>query len=115
MASNHYLTLDEKIVLISEYANGTELVQCKLCVKYKVSRGAVYSILQRENECKQAFQLSPKKWMKRKLQDEASLKIDETAFTWFTAQRTKNILLSRPVIQEKKVRQIAKDIGFLSE
>jgi DNA-binding GntR family transcriptional regulator len=46
MTSCHYLTLDEKIALIKDYADGAELSQRKLCEKYKVSKGVVYNILQ---------------------------------------------------------------------
>ncbi len=53
--SNHYRTLDEKIALINDYADGAALSQRKLCEKYKVSKGAVYNILQRKDEYKLDF------------------------------------------------------------
>jgi hypothetical protein len=57
----HYLTFDEKIALINNYADGAGLSQCKNCEKYKVSKGAVYNILQRLQtlfpiECEQRYQ-----------------------------------------------------------
>jgi hypothetical protein len=52
MTSHHYLTLDDKIVLINDYADGARLSQHELCEKYKVSKGAVYSILQPKDEYK---------------------------------------------------------------
>ncbi len=110
--SNHYLTLDEKIALINDYANGAGLSQRKLCEKYKVSKGAVYNILQRKNEYKLDFQSNGNKGVKRKLQDETGQKIDEAVFSWFVAQRAKNIPMSGPLIQEK-AREIAEEIGFL--
>ncbi len=50
MTLHQYLTLDEKIALINHWANGTGLSQRKLCGKYKVSKGAVYNILQQKDE-----------------------------------------------------------------
>ena len=38
MTSNHYLTLDEKVALMNDYADGAGLSQRKLCEKYKVSK-----------------------------------------------------------------------------
>ncbi len=50
MTLHYYLTLDEKIALINDYAHRARLSQRKLCEKYKVSKGAVYNILQRKDE-----------------------------------------------------------------
>jgi hypothetical protein len=49
--------------------------------------------------------------VKHKLQDDSGYKIDETVFSWFVAQRTKNIPLSGALIQEK-AREVAEEIGF---
>ena len=112
MTTCHYLTLDEKISLINDYADGTGLSQRKLCEKYKVFKGAVYNILQRKDEYKHDFQSNANKDVKRKLQDQSSHKIDETVFSWSTAQRAKNIPISGLLIQEK-IREVAEEIGFL--
>jgi hypothetical protein len=100
MTSHHYLTLDEKIALINDYTDGGELSQRKLCEKDKVSKGAVYNILRRKGEYKSDFQTNTNKGVKHKLQDESGQKIDETVFSWFVAQRAKNIPLSGPLIQD---------------
>ncbi len=112
--SCHCLTLDAKISLINNYADGAGLPQRKLCEKHKVSTGAVYNILQRKDGYKHDFQSNANKSVKRKLQDDSSYKIDETVFSWFVAQRAKNIPLSRPLIQEK-AREVAKEIGLSPE
>ncbi len=50
MTSHYYLTLDEKIASINDDARRARLSQRKLCEKIKVSKGAVYNILQRKDE-----------------------------------------------------------------
>ncbi len=97
--------------MINDYADRVGLLQRKLCEKYKVSKGAVFNILQRKDEYKSDFQTNTNKGVKRKLQDESGQKIDETVLSWFVAQRAKNIPLSGPLIQEK-ARKFAEEIGF---
>jgi transposase len=77
MTSCRYLSLDKKIALINDYADGAWLSQRKLCDKCKVSKGAVYNILQRKDEYKQDFQSNANKGIKRKLQNETGHNIDE--------------------------------------
>ena len=114
MTSHHYLSLDDKIKLINDYADGAGLSQRKLCEKYKISKGAVYNILQRKEEYKCDFQTNANKGVKRKLQDESGQKIDEEVFSWFVKQRSKNIPVSGPLIQEK-AREISEAIGMSPE
>jgi hypothetical protein len=71
----------------------------------------VCNILQRKDEYKLDFQSNANKGVKRKLQDEPGQKIDEAVFSWFVAQRAKNIPISGPLIQEK-AREIAEGIGL---
>lgn len=111
MTSHHYLTLEEKIKLITDYADGAGLSQRKLCEKYKRSNGAVYNILQRKEQYKTDFQTNANKGIKRKLQDESEQKIDEEVFSWFVKQRSKNIPISGPLIQEK-AREVSEVIGM---
>ena len=68
--SCHYLSLDKKIELINDYADGAGLSQRKLCDKYQVSKSAVYNILRWKDKYKQDFQIDANKGIKRKLQDE---------------------------------------------
>jgi hypothetical protein len=44
MASCHYLTLDEKVASINDYADGAGLSRLELCEKYKVSKDALYHV-----------------------------------------------------------------------
>jgi transposase len=113
MTSHHYLSLEKKIELINDYAEGAGLSQRVLSDKYKISKGAVYNILQRKDEYKCDFQLNANKGVKRKLQDETGQKIDEEVFSWFVKQRSKNIPISGPLIQEK-AREISEMIGISS-
>jgi Mor family transcriptional regulator len=52
MASHHYLSHQQRIALIYDYVDGAGLSQRTLCDKYKISKGAVYNILQRKDEYK---------------------------------------------------------------
>jgi len=78
MTSYQYLTLDEKMALINDHTDGAGLSQPKLCKNYKVSKGAVYSILQRKDEYKDYFKMNANTGVKRKLHDDSGHKIDET-------------------------------------
>ena len=109
MTSHHYLSLEKKIELINDYADGARLSQRKLCEKYKISKGAFYNILQRKEEYESDFQVNGNKGVKRKLQDESGLKIDEAVFSWFVKQRSKNIPISGPLLQGT-AREIAEEI-----
>ena len=111
MTSHHYLSLEKKIMLINDYADGAGLSQRTLCDKYKISKGAVYNILQRKDEYRSDFLMNANKGVKRKLQDESGQKIDEEVFSWFVKQRSKNIPVSGPLIQEK-AREISEAIGI---
>jgi len=112
MTSHHYLSLKQKIDLINDYAEGAGLSQRALCDKYEISKSAVYNILQRKEEYKSDFQMNANKGVKRKLQDETGQKIDEEVFSWFVKQRSKNIPVSGPLIQEK-AREVSEMIGIL--
>ena len=110
MTSHHFLSLEDKISLINDHAGGAGLSQRKLCEKYKVSKGAVYNILQRKEEYRADFQLNANKGVKRKLQDECGHTIDEEVFSWFVKQRSKHIPISGPLLQEK-ARHVSEELG----
>jgi transposase len=76
--------------LINDHADGDGLSQRKLCEKYKVSKGAVYNILQRKDEYKYDFQMNANKGIKHKLQDDSGHKIDETV--------SEDLMIDRSVI-----------------
>lgn len=113
MTSHHYLSLEQKILLIKDYADGNGLSQRTLCEKYNISKGAVYNVLKRKEEYQSDFQLNANKGVKRKLGDEPGQKVDESVFSWFVKQRSKNIPISGPLIQEK-AREIAEVVGIPS-
>ena len=69
--------------------------------KYMISKGAVYNILKRKEEYQSDYELNANKGVKRKLGDELGQNIDENVFSWFVNQRSKNIPISGPLIQEK--------------
>ena len=55
--------------------------------------------------------MNANKGVKHKLQDESEQKIDEAVLSSFVKQRSKNIPISGPLIQEK-ARKISEAIGF---
>ena len=76
MTMSHYLSPDEKVALINDYAKGAGLSHRQLCNKYKVLKGAVYYMLLRKEEYKEDFQSNANKSTKRNLQDEIGHKTD---------------------------------------
>lgn len=54
------------------------------------------------------------KGIKRKHKDENDQTIDKLVFEWFTIQRTKQIPISRPMLQEK-ARQVAEQLGYSAD
>ena len=74
MTTHHFLTLDKKIDLINDSANGTGLSQRELSVKYKISKGAVYNILQRKEEYKCDFQTKVSNASYKMIQEDKSMK-----------------------------------------
>ena len=64
--------------VINDHADRAGLSQHKLCMKYKVSKGVVYNILQRKYEYKDDFKINANICVKRKLQNDSGHKIDET-------------------------------------
>ncbi len=81
--------------------------------KYNVSKSSAANILQRREEFFSDYASNSNKGVKRKHNDESGQTIDQLVFDWFTVQRSKQIAISGPILQEK-ARQIAKDLGHLS-
>jgi predicted DNA-binding protein YlxM (UPF0122 family) len=78
--------------------------------KFHASLGAISNILKRKNEYINDYETNQNKKMKRKLKDDFSQTINDTVYEWFVAQRTKNIPLSGPILQEY-ARKVAEELG----
>jgi predicted DNA-binding protein YlxM (UPF0122 family) len=104
MAPRVDLPLLKKVELIKDYDR--QFSQRDLATKYKISTGAVCDILKRKQEYLDDFESNQCHEVRRK--------IDEETYSWFVAQRAKNITLSGPTIQEK-ARQIATYHSVLSK
>ena len=93
------LPLLKKVELIKDYYR--QFSQRDLEAKYKISTGAVCNILKRKQEYLNDFESNQCHEIRRKIKNNLRRKIDEETYSWFVAQRAKNITLSGPTIQEK--------------
>ncbi|CAF1348282.1 unnamed protein product [Rotaria sordida] len=108
MAPRVDLPLLKKVELIKDYDR--QFSQRDLATKYKISTGAVCNILKRKQEYLDDFESNQCHEVRRKIKNNLRRKIDEETYSWFVAQRAKNITLSGPTIQEK-ARQIAAEFS----
>ncbi|CAF5177678.1 unnamed protein product, partial [Rotaria magnacalcarata] len=100
--------LSEKIQLIREHENN---VSCRVLVgKYKISIGSVSKIIKRKIESIEDFENNENSNKKRNLRDEISQQVDQQVYEWFVEQRSKNIPISGPLLQER-ARQIRQQLG----
>ncbi|CAF4043586.1 unnamed protein product [Rotaria sordida] len=107
---NNYLCIDnfKHLELIKDYDR--QFSQRDLATKYKISTGAVCNILKRKQEYLDDFESNQCHEVRRKIKNNLRRKIDEETYSWFVAQRAKNITLSGLTIQEK-ARQIAAEFS----
>ncbi len=98
MTSRNELDLEQKINLIKEKEH--DLSHREIKDKFQLSLGAISNILKRKNEYLNDYETNQNKKMKRKMKDNFSQKIEDTVYEWFVAQRSKNIPISGPVLQE---------------
>jgi hypothetical protein len=110
MSSRHDLTLQQKIELINDNRNGNGLSQRALAVKYNISLGSVSNVLKRKAEYLDDYGANQNQNVKRKIIDVNSRELDEKVYEWFVQQRSKNIPISGPLLQEK-AREIAELLG----
>ena len=110
MTSRHHLTLKERIQLISENKGGKGASQRKLAKKYNISIRSVNKILKRKEEYLNDYQSNQNQDTKRKFKGSDAMKLDEQIYEWFLQQRSKNISISRTILQEK-AREIAESLG----
>ncbi|CAF2944116.1 unnamed protein product [Rotaria sp. Silwood2] len=106
MSLRHDLTLQQKIELINDNRNGNGLSQRELAGKYNISLGSVLNVLKRKAEYLNDYETNQNQNVKRKLMDVNSQKLNEEVYEWFVQQRSKNIPISEPILQEK-AREIA--------
>ncbi|CAF3816564.1 unnamed protein product [Rotaria sordida] len=104
MTTRNELCLQEKINLIKEQENGFSYRE--LCDKFQISIGAVSNILKRKLEYTDDYELNRNKKLKRKSKNEFNQDINTHVYEWFTLQRSKNIPISGPILQ-----QYARDIA----
>ncbi|CAM4834399.1 unnamed protein product [Rotaria magnacalcarata] len=108
MTERNTLTLSEKIKLIREHENN---VSYRVLVeKYKISIGRVSKIIKRKIEYIEDVENNENSNKKRNLRDEISQQVDQQVYEWFVEQRSKNIPISGPLLQER-ARQIRQQLG----
>jgi len=110
MSDRKALTLEKKIELITDKGHGMSTRD--LVIKYGISKSSVANIIRRKEEYLSDYASNCNKGIKRKQKDDGGQKIDELVFEWFTVQRSKNIPISGPILQEK-ARQFAEQLGYL--
>ena len=98
MASRRELCLEEKMNLIKEQERGLSYRQ--LGDRFQISVGAVSNILKRKAEYTNDYETNRNKKLKRKFKDDLSQEINENVYEWFVLQRSKNIPISGPILQE---------------
>ena len=111
MKNRHTLTLSEKAQLIREHGDNSSYRT--LADKYKISIGSVSNIVKRKAEYMDCYEQNENSTKKRNLRDESSQQLDEKVYEWFVTQRSKNIPISGPLLQER-ARQISLQLGGAS-
>ena len=107
MTTRHTLTLSEKIQLIRE--NEQKVSYRDLANTHKISIGSVSNIIKRKAEYIEDYEQNQNSAKKNNLRDEFSQQLDEKVYEWFVAQRSKNIPISGPLLQER-ARQICQQL-----
>lgn len=108
MATRHTLMLAEKIKLIRE--NEQNASYRELADKYKISIGSVSNIIKRKGEYIEDYEQNENSNKKRNIRDEFSQQLDQQLYECFVAQRSKNIPISGPILQERAL-QIRRQLG----
>ena len=108
MTTRHELTLAEKVQLIDDSEKKTSYRV--LADKYKISIGSVSNIIKRKAEYMESFEQNDSSTKKRNLRSENSQRVDQLVYEWFVLQRSKNIPITGPLLQER-ARQIRQQLG----
>ncbi|CAF4034027.1 unnamed protein product, partial [Rotaria sp. Silwood1] len=90
-----------KIEFINDIKDDNSLSQRKLAAKYNISLGSVSNVLKRKTEYLNDYETNHNQNVKRKLMDVNAQKLNEEVCEWFVQQRSKNIPISGPILQEK--------------
>ncbi|CAF4853678.1 unnamed protein product, partial [Rotaria socialis] len=77
---------------------------------YKISIGSVSNIVKRKVEYIENYEQNENSNKKRNLRDEFSHQLDQKVYEWFVQQRSKNIPIAGPLLQEQ-ARQIRQQLG----
>ncbi|CAF1418298.1 unnamed protein product [Adineta ricciae] len=102
------LTLEQKVDLRKAKDRG--LSHRELSNKFSLSLGGVSNILKRKYEYMNDYEANQSRNVKRKIKGEFSQELNDQVFDWFVIQRSKNIPISGPIIQEY-ARNIAEQLG----
>ena len=78
----------------------------QLSDKFQITLGAVSNILKRKLEYTDDYELNRNKKLKRKFKNDLNQDINAHVYEWFTLQRSKNIPISGPILQ-----QYARDVA----
>ena len=108
MTTRHTLTLSEKIQLIHENEDNSSYRT--LADKYKISIGSVSNIIKRKVQYMEGYEQNENSTKKRNSRNEYSQQFDQKVYEWFVTQRSKNIPISGPLLQER-ARQIRQQLG----
>ncbi|CAF1116814.1 unnamed protein product [Rotaria magnacalcarata] len=101
MSSRRDLPLQQKVELIKDNNYGNGLTQRKLAEKYNISLGSVSNVLKRKAEYLNDYETNQNQNVKRKVMNVNAQKLDEDVYEWLMQQRSKNIPISGPILQEK--------------
>lgn len=98
MAIRRELPLQEKIDLIKEKERGSSHRQ--LSERFRISIGSVSNIVKRKLEYTEDYETNRNKKINRRCREDSNQDVNEGVYEWFVAQRSKNIPISGPILQE---------------
>ncbi|CAF3934434.1 unnamed protein product, partial [Adineta steineri] len=99
MATKRTLTLSDKVQLIRE--NEQHVNYRTLAENYQISIDSVSNIIKRKAEYLENYEQNENSNKKRNFRDEFNQQLDQKVYEWFVTQRSKNIPISGPLIQEQ--------------
>ena len=108
MTTRHALTLLEKVELIRD--SEEKISYRVLAEKYKISVGSVSNIIKRKAEYIESYEQNDSSTKKRSRRNDSSERVDRLVYEWFVLQRSKNIPITGPLLQER-ARQIRQQLG----
>ncbi|CAF1614150.1 unnamed protein product [Rotaria magnacalcarata] len=110
-SSGNMIVADMSSQRIISFAISCQKVSYRtLADRYKISIGSVSNIIKRKVEYIESYEQNESSTKKRNLRDEFSQQHDQQVYEWFAIQRSKNIPVSGPLLQER-ARQIRQQLG----